>query len=112
MHSADVATIFPPAQQSTRAHRLLCELPFLVHITTNSDSLVEDTLRSLQYPVHLVADSGAVKDWSETREVQGYDMVPAKSGLKLTPAQPGSSRGGSGRPGSITLLNMVLGPRC
>ena len=44
----------------------------------------------------------------ETREVQGYDMVPAKSGLKLTPAQPGSSRGGSGRPGSITLLNTTM----
>jgi len=64
------AALDASGQQSTRAHRLLCELPFLVHITTNQDSLVEDTLRSLQYPVHLVADSGAVKDWSETREVQ------------------------------------------
>ena len=44
----------------------------------------------------------------ETREVQGYDMVPTKSGPKLTPAQPGSSRGGSGGPGEINIPNTTM----
>jgi CheY-like chemotaxis protein len=57
-------------QQPTRAHRLLCDLPFLVHITTNPDSLVEDALRSMQYPVHVIADSDSIGRWNETREIQ------------------------------------------
>jgi uncharacterized protein (TIGR03435 family) len=44
----------------------------------------------------------------ETREVQGYDMVPAKDGLKLTPAKPGSSKGGGGGPGVIDMPNTTM----
>lgn len=44
----------------------------------------------------------------ETREVQGYDMVVAKGGLQLTPAKPGSSKVGGGRPGAIDLPNTTM----
>ena len=64
------AALDASTQQPTRAHRLLCDLPFLVHITTNPDSLVEDALRSMQYPVHVIADSDSIGRWNETREIQ------------------------------------------
>lgn len=44
----------------------------------------------------------------ETREVQGYDMVPAKNGLKLTPAKPGATKGGSGGPGAISMPSATM----
>lgn len=44
----------------------------------------------------------------ETRDVQGYDMVAAKDGLKLTPAKPGSSKGGGGGPGAIDMPNTTM----
>jgi uncharacterized protein (TIGR03435 family) len=44
----------------------------------------------------------------ETRAVQGYDLVVAKGGLKLTPAKPEASKGGGGTPTSITLPNTTL----
>lgn len=44
----------------------------------------------------------------ETREIQGYAMVPAKGGLKLTPAKPGSSKGGGGRSGAIDMPNTTM----
>lgn len=44
----------------------------------------------------------------ETRDVQGYDMVSAKNGLKLTPAKLGSPKGGSGGPGIIDLPNTTM----
>ncbi|HWW82253.1 MAG TPA: SIR2 family protein, partial [Vicinamibacterales bacterium] len=64
------AALDASTQQPTRAHRLLCDLPFLVHITTNPDTLVEDALRSMQYPVHVIADSDSIDRWNETREIQ------------------------------------------
>jgi CheY-like chemotaxis protein len=64
------AALEASSRSPTRAHRLLCELPFLVHVTTNSDSLVEDTLRKLQYPIQVVADAGSLSGWNETRYVQ------------------------------------------
>lgn len=64
------AALEASTQAPTRAHRLLCELPLLVHVTTNSDSLVEDTLRKLSYPIHVVADAASLAGWNETREVQ------------------------------------------
>jgi uncharacterized protein (TIGR03435 family) len=39
----------------------------------------------------------------QTQEVQGYDMVAAKGGLKLTPAKPDATKGGTGSPGSIEM---------
>jgi uncharacterized protein (TIGR03435 family) len=44
----------------------------------------------------------------ETRDVQGYDMVAAKGGLKLMPAKPGSSKGGGGRAGAIDMPNTTM----
>lgn len=44
----------------------------------------------------------------ETREMQGYAMVPAKGGLKLTPAKPGSSKMGGGRSGAIDMPNTTM----
>jgi uncharacterized protein (TIGR03435 family) len=44
----------------------------------------------------------------ETREMQGYGMVAAKSGLKLMAARPGSSKVGEGRPGTIDLPNTTM----
>lgn len=44
----------------------------------------------------------------ETRDVQGYDMVPAKDGLKLTPAKPAAPRGGSGGPGAIDMPSTTM----
>jgi uncharacterized protein (TIGR03435 family) len=44
----------------------------------------------------------------ETREVQGFEMVAAKGGLKLTPAKPGSPKGGGGGPGAIDLPNTTM----
>lgn len=44
----------------------------------------------------------------ETRDVQGYDMVVAKDGLKLTPAKPGSSKGGGAGPGAIDMPNTTM----
>jgi uncharacterized protein (TIGR03435 family) len=44
----------------------------------------------------------------ETREVRGYDMMEAKGGLKLTPAQPRASRGGGGAPGAIDMPNTTM----
>jgi CheY-like chemotaxis protein len=64
------AALDSSVQSPTRAHHLLCELPFLVHLTTNSDSLIEDALRKLQYPIHVVADPSSLSGWNETRYVQ------------------------------------------
>lgn len=64
------AAIEATALRPTHAHTLLCDLPFLVHITTNPDSLLEETLRALKYPVHVIADAPSLDDWDETREVQ------------------------------------------
>ena len=44
----------------------------------------------------------------ETRDVQGYDMVAAKGRLKLTPAQPGASKGGGGGPGAINMPSTTM----
>jgi len=44
----------------------------------------------------------------ETREVQGYDMVAAKDGLKVTAAKPGSPNGGSGGPGRIDMASTTM----
>jgi uncharacterized protein (TIGR03435 family) len=44
----------------------------------------------------------------ETRDVQGYEMVPAKDGLKLTPAKPDAPKGGSGGPGSIDMPSTTM----
>ncbi|HZS60957.1 MAG TPA: response regulator [Gemmatimonadaceae bacterium] len=64
------AALEASAQAPTPAHRLLAELPFLVHVTTNPDALVEDTLRKLQYPIQVVADAASLSGWNETRYVQ------------------------------------------
>lgn len=44
----------------------------------------------------------------ETRERSGYDMVAAKSGLKLVPAKPEETKGGSGGPRSIVMPNTTM----
>jgi CheY-like chemotaxis protein len=54
----------------SRAHYLLCELPFLVHVTPSLDSSYEDMLHSLRYPINVIADARSIVDWDEMREVQ------------------------------------------
>lgn len=44
----------------------------------------------------------------ETRDVQGYDMVAAKDGVKLKPAKPGSSMGGGAGTGTIDMPNTTM----
>jgi uncharacterized protein (TIGR03435 family) len=44
----------------------------------------------------------------ETRALQGYEMVPAKDGLKLTPAKPDAPKGGSGGPGAIDMPSTTM----
>jgi CheY-like chemotaxis protein len=64
------AAIESSAPKATQAHHLVCELPFLVHVTTNLDTVLEDKLRALKYPVNLVAEPHALDRWNESREVQ------------------------------------------
>ena len=56
----------------------------------------------------MMADRFKMTYHRETREVQGYDMVAAKDGLKLTPAKPGSPKGGSGGPGTINMPSTTM----
>ena len=45
----------------------------------------------------------------ETREIRGYEMTAAKNGLRLTPAAPGATRGGSGGPTLISMPSATIG---
>ena len=56
----------------------------------------------------MMADRFKMTYHRETRDAQGYDMVAAKDGLKLTPAKPGSSKGGSGGPGTIDMPSTTM----
>jgi len=56
----------------------------------------------------MLADRFKMTYHRETREVQGFDMLPAKDGLKLTAAKPGSPKGGSGGPGTIDMPSTTM----
>ena len=53
----------------------------------------------------MLAERFAMTYHRETRDLQGYDMVVARRGLKLAPANTISPRGGGGRPGAIDMPN-------
>jgi uncharacterized protein (TIGR03435 family) len=124
-----MGTISEPAGTEFRAHAM--ELSVLVQMAFGinpNQMVIPDWAQSVKFDIaaktgsavpltyqqmkpllqKMLADRFGMTSHRETREVQGYEMVPAKDGLKLTPAKPGSSRGGNGAPGAIDMPNTTM----
>ena len=54
----------------SNAHDTICSLPVNAIFTTNYDSLLENTFRSLERPVHVITDDKDLALWNENKEVQ------------------------------------------
>ena len=74
--------------------------------TGSSVSLTYEQMKPLLQ--RMLTDRFAMTSHPETREVQGYDMVAAKGGLKLISARPESSKGGGAGPGAIDLPSTTM----
>ncbi len=57
----------------------------------------------------MLAERFGMQYHRETREIRGYDMTVAKKGLKLIPAAPEATRGGTAGPTLISMPSATLG---
>jgi CheY-like chemotaxis protein len=66
----ELRRMFDAVVAPSAAHRILVSLPCRVFVTTNYDSLLEDSLRGAHRAVHIVVDDNELALWNETGQTE------------------------------------------